>query len=242
MYFVNTAKLKQSTSTTSEDATEVKKSMDVKLLELPSEEFAKVSFDGIEGYVQTSNLTSISTSPDMLEKNRIQRILLGVKIDMELNKTSKLTLEDYKKIFTGLPNDSNHVFQDNYNVFYDIDKKCNMNGIFLASIAIHESGWGTSQIAKEKHNLFGYGSYDRNPYSYSFDFSDYREGIETVGKSLTKYYLNPAGTKIYDDEIAQGSFYSGSTIQDVNKRYASDQEWHKKIYSYMEKLYGRLEY
>ena len=242
MYFVNTSKLKKSASTDSEDITEVKKSIDVKLLELSSEDWAKVSFDGIEGYIQTSNLTSSSSTPDIVDKNRIQRILLGVNIDMELNKTSKLTLEDYKKIFTGLPNDANHIFQDNYNVFYDVDKKYNINGIFLASIAIHESGWGTSQIASEKHNLFGYGSYDRNPYSYSFNFDDYSEGIDTVARSLVKYYLNPAGTEIYDGETAQGTFYNGSTIADVNVRYASDQEWHNKVFSYMETLYGRLDY
>ena len=43
-----------------------------------------------------------------------------------------------------------------------MEKKYNINGIFLASMAIHESGWGTSQIAQDKKNLFGYGSYDRN--------------------------------------------------------------------------------
>ena len=29
-----------------------------------------------------------------------------------------------------------------------------INGVFLASMAIHESGWGTSTIAKDKKNLF----------------------------------------------------------------------------------------
>ncbi len=49
-----------------------------------------------------------------------------------------------------------------------LKKKYNINGIFLASIAIHESGWGTSQIANDKNNLFGYGSYDATPYESSF--------------------------------------------------------------------------
>ncbi len=42
---------------------------------------------------------------------------------MELNKVSGLTLNDYKKIFTGLPNDTNKIFQDNYQVFYNMEKK-----------------------------------------------------------------------------------------------------------------------
>lgn len=240
LYFVNDAKLKESSDTTSSDIAEIKKSIDVKLLELPNEEWCKVSFDGIEGYIKTSNLTSSYTTPNIVEKNRIQRILLKINISMELNKVSGLTLNDYKKIFTNLPNDTHKIFQDNYQVFYNMEKKYNLNGIFLASMAIHESGWGTSQIAQDKKNLFGYGSYDSTPYESSFEFANYAEGIETVAKSLVKYYLNPSGTKIYDGEIAAGWYYNGPTVAGVNTRYASDPNWHTKVFNYMEFLYHRL--
>ncbi len=240
MYFTKATSIRQEADASSSVVADVKQSLDVKLLELPSEEWAKVSFDSIEGYVPTSNLTSAISTPNIVEKNRIQRILLKVNIDMELNKPSGLTLNDYKKIFTGLPNDTNRIFENNYQAFYNVEKKYNINGIFLASMAIHESGWGTSQIAKDKNNLFGYGSYDNTPYESSFEFADYSEGIETVAKSLVKYYLNPAGTKIYDGETASAWYFNGPTLSGVNERYASDKEWHKKVYSYMETLYNRL--
>lgn len=241
MYFTNTAKLKQAADENSQEVAEVKQSIDVKLLELPSEDWAKVSFDGVEGYIRTTNLTSPATTPNIVEKNRIQRILLKVNIGIQLNKTSDLTLNDYKKIFTGLPNDKNKIFENNYQTFYNVEKKYNINGIFLASMAIHESAWGTSQIAQEKKNLFGYGSYDATPYESSFDFADYSEGIETVAKSLVKYYLNPAGTKIYDGETAAGWYYNGPTLEGVNTRYASDNDWHNKVFNYMQMLYNRLD-
>lgn len=241
MYLVNDSLLKESTDVSSTDLAEIKKSLDVKLLELPSEDLCKVSFDGIEGYMKTSNLTSSYTTPNIVEKNRIQRILLKVNIDMPLNKASGLTLNDYKKIFTGLSNDTNYIFEDNYSVFYNMEKKYNINGIFLASIAIHESGWGTSQIAADKHNLFGYGSYDETPYESSFEFENYAECIETVAKSLVKYYINPSGTKIYDGELASAWYYNGPTLSGVNTRYASDEQWHEKVYNYMEMLYNRLQ-
>lgn len=240
MYFVEDGALKETIDENSNIKAEVKKSIDVKLLDLPSEEYAKVSFDSIEGYIKTSNLTSSSSTPSIVEKNRIQRLLLKVNINMDLNKSSGLTLNDYKKIFTNLPNDTNKIFENNCQVFYNMDKKYNINGLFLASIAIHESGWGTSQIAMDKHNLFGYGSYDSTPYESSFEFSDYSESIETVAKSLVKYYLNPPGTKIYDGELASGSYFNGPSVKGVNTRYASDQEWHNKVYKYMELLYNRL--
>ena len=241
MYLVNSDTLKDSPEDTANVVADVKKSLDVKLLELPSEEWCKVSFDGVEGYIKTSNLTSAYTTPNIVEKNRIQRILLKVNIGMELNRTSGLTLNDYKTIFTGLPNDTNKIFQNNYQAFYNADKQYNINGIFLASIAIHESAWGTSQIAKDKYNLFGYGSYDETPYESSLDFTSYEECIDTVAKSLVKYYLNPSGTKIYDGETAAGWYYNGPTVEGVNTRYASDDEWHEKVYNYMELLYNRLD-
>ncbi len=241
IYLTELSNLKKEATEDSEDVAEIKQYLDVKLLELPNEDWCKVSFDGgVEGYIQTSKVTSASKSPNIVEKNRIQRILLKVNINMELNKASGLTLNDYKRIFTDIPNDKNKIFQNNYAVFYNMEKKYNINGIFLASIAIHESAWGTSQIAQDKNNLFGYGSYDSSPYESSLDFENIAEGIETVAKSLVKYYLNPTGTKIYDGENAEGWYYNGPTLQGVNTRYASDENWHNKVYSYMELLYNRL--
>ena len=61
-----------------------------------------------------------------------------------------------------------------------------------------------------------------------------------VARALVKYYLNPAGTKIYDGEIASGVYYNGSTISDVNKKYASDDNWANSVYQHMKQLYDNL--
>ena len=92
-----------------------------------------------------------------------------------------------------------------------------------------------------KKNLFGYGSYDATPYESSYEFTDYKDGIELVAKVMVKYYINPVGTKIYDNEKALATYYNGPTIANVNIRYASDENWHEKVYNYMEMLYKRLE-
>ena len=240
MYLSSDSIIESEMDESSTDVAEIKQYLDVKLLELPNEDWCKVSFDGIEGFIKTSSLTSSTTTPNIVEKNRIQRILLNVNIDMQLNKVSGLTLNDYKNIFSNLSNDTKNIFKDNYQVFYNIEKKYNINGIFLAAMAIHESSWGTSQIAQDKNNLFGYGSYDNTPYESSYEFDSYAECIETVAKSLVKYYLNPYGTKIYDGETALGWYFNGPTLLGVNTRYASDEEWHKKVYNYMEFLYNKI--
>lgn len=240
VYLTSTTTLRETPEKEGKELAEIKQNLDVKLLELSSEKWCKVSFDSLEGYLPTSSLTSAYITPSMPEKNRIQRILLKVNIEMELNKPSGLTLKDYQKIFTGISDDKNKVFQDNAEVFYNLEKKYNINGIFLASMGIHESAWATSQISIDKKNLFGYGAYDSTPYESSYEFETYAEGIELVAKSLVKYYLNPSGTKIYDGETAAAWYYNGPTLAGVNTRYASDKDWHKKVYSYMEMLYNRL--
>ena len=240
LYLLEEATLKESSDEASTEVTHVNKSIDVKLLELQSEEWCKVSFDGTEGFIKSTNLTSATVTPEIIEQNRLQRIVLAVNDQMPLNVPSGLTLDDYKKIFTDLPQDINHIFQDNYEVFYNLEEKYKINGIFVASIAAHESAWGTSRIASDRKNLFGYGAYDRGPYEYSFQFSDYAEGIETVAKALVKYYLNSPGEPIFDDQVAEGLYYNGSTVQSVNIRYASDKSWHEKVFSYMQLLYNRL--
>lgn len=241
LYLTKDTKLRDGIEDSSKDIVEIEQYFDVVLIDLPNEQWCKVSYDGVEGYLPTSNLTSAAVSPTMPEKNRIKKLVVELAIDMPLNQSSGLTLSDYKKIFTGLPNDKNKIFENNYEVFYNLDRKYKINGIFLASIAIHESAWGSSQIADDKKNLFGYGSYDSTPYESSFEFDTYEEGMELVAKVLVKYYLNPAGTKIYDGERAAATYYNGPTVSDVNIRYASDPDWHTKVYSYMEMLYKRLE-
>ena len=215
--------------------------IDVKLEEVLEDNWCRVSIDGYSGYVDGNSLTSAVVTPDIVEKCRIQRIMITVKYDMPLNKPSGLTREDFIKVLSDNEQDTKKIFQDNAEVFYELEQKYNVNGIFLAAIGIHESAWGTSTIANNKKNLFGYGAYDSSPYSSAFSFDTYAEGIELLAKVLSKYYLNERGTRIYDDEVAVASFYNGPTVSGVNIRYASDKQWCEKVYAKMEALYKKLQ-
>lgn len=121
---------------------------------------------------------------------------------MLLNKRSGLSIDQFKKIFEEESNDKQNVFKENSEYFYYVEQQYNINGLFVASVAIHESGWGTSNIAQTKKNLFGYQAYDRDPYGNASSFSTYAEGIDLVSRVFVKYYLNPAGTPIYGGEKA----------------------------------------
>ena len=158
---------------------------------------------------------------------------------MALNKPSGLSLEQFKKVLTD-ERDVNKIFENNAQYFYYIEQQYNINGLYIAAIGIHESAWGTSEIAKNKNNLFGYGAYDSNPYNGAYQFSDYAESIDLLARVMVKYYLNSKGTKIYGNEIALGTYYNGATLTGVNTKYASDKNWANKVYNYMKVLYNKL--
>ena len=107
-------------------------------------------------------------------------------------------------------------------------------------MAIHESAWGTSKIALEKKNLFGYGAYDSSPYNSAYKFSNYSESIDLLARVFIKYYLNPKGTSIYGGEVAIGTYYNGPTLTGVNIKYATDKNWANCVYQYMQYLYNKL--
>ena len=213
--------------------------IDVKLL---SEEngWCFIKVDGIDGYIRGDYITSVSLNPEIVELSRKKRIAISVKFDMEVNKPSGLTKNDFIKVLSGHQEDTEKIFEQNASLFYEIEQKYNVNGLFLASMGIHESNWGRSNIAKQKRNLFGYGSYDSSAFESSYTFESYQYGIELVAKVLSKYYLNEPGTIIYDGETAVGSYYNGPTISGVNTRYASDQNWANRVFSIMEKLYNKI--
>ena len=168
-----------------------------------------------------------------------QQLLSGLTFNMQLNKPSGLTLEQFKKVLTD-KKDKNKIFENNAEYFYYIEKQYNINGVFVAAVGIHESAWGTSKIALQKNNLFGYGAYDSNPYNGAYQFSNYSECIDLLARVFVKYYLNPSGTSIYGGEKAVGTYYNGANLSGVNTKYATDKNWANAVFSHMKYLYNKL--
>lgn len=193
------------------------------------------------GYIKKENVTYRNEEKDGITQNNNSNgtNIKKLSFDMELNKPSGLSLEQFKKVLTD-SKDVNKVMENNAEYFYYIEEQYNINGLFVAAVAIHESGWGTSKISKNKYNLFGYGAYDSNPYNGAYEFSDYSESIDLIARVFVKYYLNPKGTAIYGGEVASGKYYNGPTLTGVNTKYATDKNWANAVYKHMEYLYNKL--
>ena len=231
------AEIMRENNLTSGKITTISKNTEMTVLEV-SDNWYKISINGQVGWIKSENVTSVNPNPSTSEGTGNVTIA-KCDFNMALNKPSGLSLEQFKKVLSD-SKDVNNVFSQNAEYFYYIEQQYNINGIFVAAVGIHESGWGTSKISQNKKNLFGYGAYDSSPYSSSYSFSTYSEGIDLIARVLVKHYLNPKGTAIYGSETATGKYYNGNTVSAVNQKYATDKNWANKVYSYMEYLYSKL--
>ena len=239
MYLLEAEDLKEEAKEESNTIVQVPRYLNVKIKEA-GEEWIKVSYNGKEGYLKTTNITSEAVTPLIKEKNRVATLKNNLNIDMDLSMPSGLTLSDYKTVLSNNLSDKNKIFEQNAEFFYKAEQKYNVNGIFIAAVGIHESAWGTSKIANDKNNLFGFTAYDSDPYNSATSFDTYENAINKVAETLSTKYLHVAGTKISDDLIATGTYFNGTTAKSVNTRYASDQGWADKVFNYMQYLYNKL--
>ena len=240
----NTLAIRVSPEANAEKLVTINKGTEV-VLKAKQDDWYYVQYESYMGWAEKNSLTYIDPNAGSDgDENNVQyskeQLTDGIGFSMLLNKKSGLTLEQYKKIFENDSNDKNSVFKENGQYFYYAEQQYNINGLFVAAVAIHESGWGTSSISLNKKNLFGYRAYDRDPYGNASSFDSYAEGIDLVARVFVKYYINPSGTPIYNGETAVGTYYKGSTISAVNKSYATDSNWANGIYKWMLYLYNKL--
>jgi beta-N-acetylglucosaminidase len=102
--------------------------------------------------------------------------------------------------------------------FMNAENTYHVSARYFVAHAILESAWGTSAIAHDKHNLFGYGADDANPYGDAVSFPSFDACIQFVAQKVAKNYLSPSG-----------AFYHGPTLRGMNVDYASDPLWAAKI-------------
>lgn len=99
--------------------------------------------------------------------------------------------------------------------FIDAQEEYGVNAEFLAAIAMHESGNGSSAAARRKNNFFGLmGSRGQ------LSFTSPRECIMTAARNISKpngYYFG------------RGRY----TISSIGRRYASDKRWSSRIVATM---------
>lgn len=104
--------------------------------------------------------------------------------------------------------------------FKDAEAEFGINALFLMAVAGHESGFGTSAIAREKNNLFGFQATDNDPSGNAASYPSVEASIDGAARLFAEKYV----TGDYD----RGPF-PGNKQEGVNVFYASDPYWGEKV-------------
>jgi beta-N-acetylglucosaminidase len=104
--------------------------------------------------------------------------------------------------------------------FMRAEQAFHVSARYFVAHAILESNWGASAIAQDKHNLFGFGADDANPYVDAVTYPSFDACIQSVAQFVATNYLSPTGR-----------YYHGPTLRGMNVDYASDPNWASKIAS-----------
>ena len=110
-------------------------------------------------------------------------------------------------------------------------KKYGINATYIVAHAIHETGWGTSKMCREKHNLFGFQAYDYDT-GRAGTFASFAECINFVMGYVNDNYLTKGG-KYFEGKPCLGDKDKG---YGMNVHYATDPHWAQAIADHAENL------
>lgn len=177
-----------------------------------------VTRSGVARGGATSSAATASRPPELREATMYYRV-----IDRDdVTKKSGATAEELDGVFRGT------AMEGLGKAFERAEREHGINAWFLAAVATLESGYGTSAIARDKNNLFGFCAYDDSPYVSAKKFGTKEKGVDYVAGFLAREYLSP-----------EGDYYAGLSVDDIGKHYATDRDWSKKVYGLMSELSRR---
>ncbi|MEI5949446.1 glucosaminidase domain-containing protein, partial [Bacillus albus] len=179
--------------------------------------------------ITRAEAAQLTAKTDMFQQNS-NNTLEGKEIiaatsyeDLNLTVASNITAQEIDSFIAEYHPDSPLVGhgQD----FINAQNQYGVNAHYLAAHAILESGYGKSEIAYRKHNLFGLRAYDWDPFKYAKYLPTYGDSIAYNANYVRERYLEE-----------DGMHYNGPTLAGMNVKYASDKGWAGKIANIMERI------
>lgn len=148
---------------------------------------------------------------------------------LPMRSTTTYTAEELGSIINNLiPKNSKYADESKMrNIGQDLidsQNKYGVNALLIAGIAANESAWGTSKIAREKNNLFGWKAYDSDPNMAGAFRSPSHCIQEYMQIHMSKGYLFPGDWRYMGG-------YLGDKGSGINVKYASDPYWGEKAAS-----------
>ncbi|AMQ66605.1 tail associated lysin [Bacillus phage Shbh1] len=117
---------------------------------------------------------------------------------------------------------SNSIMRGMGEAFFRAGTESGLDPRYLVAHAALETGWGTSNIAKQKGNMYGIGAFDASPFSSAYSFNNVEAGIVEGAKWIAENYYGRGQTTLHTMRHNGGKH-----------EYATDPQWDKKIANLM---------
>ncbi len=196
---------------------------------------AKSSITKVDGKTETGYQRSSNgaLNPFEFNSNADENNLAKLDVVTEL---PKLSQEQISKIISQHFGKSTVISPSDAKGIYDAQQKSGMSALAILGIGALESGYGTSNIAKKKNNLWGWNATNTNPGENATAFSPVAQGaMEFADKYMATYYNKYGAKSIYsagtgDNPAGKGYAYYDNGV--INLR------WSASINSIMRNFYN----
>lgn len=116
-------------------------------------------------------------------------------------------------------------------VWVEVADELGINELYVAAHAVIETGWGElGDIVREKNNLYGFGAFDVAPEEMAHGFDSFADCTRHAMSYVREEYLTEGG-----------DHYNGPTLDGMNVKYATDDQWAESICGVMNTLADHAE-
>ena len=144
--------------------------------------------------------------------------------------TTSYTAEDLDNIIISKGyNASNSKMYGTGQYFKEAEETYGQNALMMFSHAATESAYGTSNIAMDKNNLFGYGAADSCAYDCAYSYDSPRDSIMDYAQKTGDDYSYVTGKYYYGSHFGNKS--SGRNVKYMTDPYAGEKEAAKSFLS-----------
>lgn len=235
IYNIEDLKLLKSNSTSSDLLKVIPANTKLTTTYKASNGWYQVSYEGFTGFVSGSSLIDETTKVRIasLESNPNSYLF------MDLRTKSSVKADQINTYIASKTIGKTSVLTGKGQEIINAADKYGVNALYFAAHAIHESGFGVSDISLGRNNLFGFGAYDITPFIGAVKFDSIDNNLEFIAQSMKATYLNPANWKYNSGAYLGYSVknVNGARIDSLSKGmnfyYASDTNWGNAIANHM---------
>lgn len=172
-----------------------------------------------ESYTKSSGIDSSFNFNSNADENNLAAMDVTTELPkLSTNQISDIISKHFSKSTVIKPSDAEGI--------YNAQQKSGMSALAILGIGALESGYGTSNIAKQKNNIWGWNATNVNPGGNATTFSQMSQGALEFANSFMKTYYNGYGAKSIlsagTGNNPSGKGYAYNDDGTINSKWATD--------------------